>query len=97
MNRQSLERGVGIGAMLLVFMAAWATAQTPVREITQIAGEVYRFRNNNHSGVGHMTVDTCGKPYLPTLHTAFKAQRMSAEIPRSSKESWCPNMAICLE
>src|SRR5215831_9815195 len=30
-------------------------------------------------GVGHMTVDTCGKLYLPTLHTAFKAQRMSAE------------------
>src|SRR5439155_12621549 len=27
-------------------------------------------------GVGHMTVDTCGKPYLPTLHTAFKAHRM---------------------
>ncbi len=47
-------------------------------------------------GVGHMTVDTCGKPYLPTLHTAFKAHRMSAEVPRSSKESWCPNMAICL-
>jgi hypothetical protein len=36
-------------------------------------------------GVGHMTVDTCGKPYLPTLHTAFKAHRMSAEVPRSSK------------
>src|SRR5262249_45559238 len=48
-------------------------------------------------GVGHMTVDTCGKPYLPTLHTAFKAHRMSAEVPRSSKESWCPNMAILLE
>ena len=47
-------------------------------------------------GVGHMTVDTCGKPYLPTLHTAFKAHRMSAEVPRSSKESWCPNMAIRL-
>src|SRR5262252_5193459 len=31
------------------------------------------------SGVGHMTVDTCGKPYLPTLHTAFKAHIMSAE------------------
>ena len=47
-------------------------------------------------GVGHMTVDTCGKPYLPTLHTAFKAHRMSAEVPRSSKESCCPNMAIRL-
>ena len=47
-------------------------------------------------GLGHMTVDTCGKPDLPTLHIAFKAQRMSAEVPRSSKESWCPNMAIRL-
>jgi transposase-like protein len=47
-------------------------------------------------GVGHMTVDTCGKPYLPTLHTAFKAHIMKAEVPRSSKESWCPNMAIRL-
>jgi len=55
MNRQSLERGVGIGAMLLVFVAAWATAQTPVREITQIAGEVYRFRNNNHYSVFTVT------------------------------------------
>ena len=26
-----------------------------------------------------MTVDTCGKPYLPTLHIAFKAHTMSAE------------------
>ena len=49
------------------------------------------------TGPGHMTVDTYGKPDLPTLHIAFKAQRMSAEVPRSSKESWCPNMAICLE
>src|SRR5215813_15430021 len=55
MNQQSLERGVGIGAMLLVFVAAWATAQTPVREITQIAGEVYRFRNNNHYSVFAVT------------------------------------------
>ena len=47
-------------------------------------------------GVGHMTVDTCGKPDLPTLHAALKAQRMSAEVPRSSKESWCPTMAIRL-
>ena len=48
------------------------------------------------SGLGHMTVDTCGKRYLPTLHMAFKAHRMSAEVPRSSKESCCPNMAIRL-
>ena len=47
-------------------------------------------------GVGHMTQDTCGKPYLPTLHLAFKAHIMSAEVPKSSKESWCPSMAIRL-
>ena len=47
-------------------------------------------------GVGHMTQDTCGKPYLPILPRAFKAQIMSAEVPRSSKESWCPSMAIRL-
>ena len=47
-------------------------------------------------GVGHMTQDTCGKPYLPILHIAFKAHIMSAEVPRSSKESWCPSMAIRL-
>jgi hypothetical protein len=49
-----------------------------------------------HRGVGHMTVDTCGKPYLPTLHRTFKAHKMSAKVPRSSKESWCPSMAIRL-
>ena len=27
-------------------------------------------------GLGHMTVDTYGKRYLPTLHMAFKAHRM---------------------
>jgi len=43
-----------------------------------------------------MTVDTCGKKFLLTLHTALKTHRISAEVPRSSKESWCPNMAIRL-
>jgi glyoxylase-like metal-dependent hydrolase (beta-lactamase superfamily II) len=31
------------------------SAQNPVREITQIAGEVYRFRNNNHYSVFAVT------------------------------------------
>src|SRR5207245_8754433 len=55
MNRKSLELGVGIGAVLLILLASWATAQAPVREITQIAGEVYRFRNNNHYAVFAVT------------------------------------------
>src|SRR5262245_21472506 len=55
MNQKSLERGVGIGAVLLILLASWATAQAPVREITQIAGEVYRFRNNNHYAVFAVT------------------------------------------
>ena len=52
--------------------------------------------NKAARGVGHITQDTCGKPYLPILHIAFKAQIRSAEVPRSSKESWCPSMAIRL-
>ena len=53
-------------------------------------------RHTKRVGLGHMTVDTCGKKFLLTLHTAFKAHRISAAVPRSSKESWCPNMAIRL-
>ena len=44
---------------LLLPLTLWAQAQTPaqppVREITQIAGEVYRFRNNNHFSVFAVT------------------------------------------
>lgn len=43
----------------LLLAASWVQAQTqpqaPVREITQIAGEVYRFRNNNHFSVFAVT------------------------------------------
>jgi hypothetical protein len=46
-------------------------------------------------GLGHMTVDTCGKQFLLTFHIAFKAKRSRAEAPRSSKESCSGNMAIC--
>ena len=34
---------------------ATPAAQAPVREITKIAGEVYRFRNNNHFSVFAVT------------------------------------------
>src|SRR5712692_8794690 len=45
---------------LLVALTPWAQAQTqapapPVREITHIAGEVYRFRNNNHYAIFAVT------------------------------------------
>ncbi len=50
----------GVVLVLLVALTAWAQAQTqapapPVREITPIAGEVYRFRNNNHYAVFAVT------------------------------------------
>ena len=43
---------------------------------------------------GHMKVVTFGKPYLPTLHMAFKAKRTRAEVPKSIKDSCCGTMAI---
>jgi len=48
----------------------------------------------HRSGLGHMTVDTCGKQFLLTLHMALKAKRSRAEAPRSMKESCSGNMAI---
>jgi glyoxylase-like metal-dependent hydrolase (beta-lactamase superfamily II) len=54
MYRKSLERGVGSSAVLLL-LVAWAMAQAPVREITQLAGDVYRFRNSNHYSVFAVT------------------------------------------
>lgn len=49
----------GIIALLLTTLLCWTWAQqqAPVREITQIAGEVYRFRNNNHYAVFAVTPD----------------------------------------
>jgi hypothetical protein len=35
-----------LGIALILLLAPWAQPQPPVREITRIAGEVYRFRNN---------------------------------------------------
>ena len=52
--RRSLWGGI-VGIALLV-TASWAqTPPAPVREITKIAGEVYRFRNNNHYSVFAVT------------------------------------------
>jgi glyoxylase-like metal-dependent hydrolase (beta-lactamase superfamily II) len=45
----------GMGSLWLTLLAFWAVAQAPVREITQIAGEVYRFRNQNHYSVFAVT------------------------------------------
>jgi glyoxylase-like metal-dependent hydrolase (beta-lactamase superfamily II) len=50
----------GFVLLLLVVFTPWTQAQTqapapPVREITQIAGEIYRFRNNNHYAIFAVT------------------------------------------
>ena len=55
MNQKQLVRSAGIGLLLLAFLVSWAVAQAPVREITQIAGEIYRFRNNNHYSIFAVT------------------------------------------
>lgn len=53
------ELGCGVVFILLVALTPWAQAQTqaqaPVREITQIVGEIYRFRNNNHYAIFAVT------------------------------------------
>lgn len=53
--RRVLSLGV-LGIALLLMTASWALSQqAPVREITKIAAEVYRFRNNNHYSVFAVT------------------------------------------
>jgi glyoxylase-like metal-dependent hydrolase (beta-lactamase superfamily II) len=53
--RRILSLGV-LGIALSLMTASWALSQqAPVREITKIAGEVYRFRNNNHYSVFAVT------------------------------------------
>ena len=53
--RRSRWGGI-VGMALLVTTATWAQSPpTQVREITKIAGEVYRFRNNNHFSVFAVT------------------------------------------
>jgi glyoxylase-like metal-dependent hydrolase (beta-lactamase superfamily II) len=55
MDSKRYMLGLGMGSLLLALLASWAMAQAPVREITQIAGEVYRFRNQNHYSVFAVT------------------------------------------
>jgi glyoxylase-like metal-dependent hydrolase (beta-lactamase superfamily II) len=55
MQSKRWKLGVSIGSALLALMVSWALAQTPIREITQLAGEVYRFRNNNHYSIFAVT------------------------------------------
>jgi glyoxylase-like metal-dependent hydrolase (beta-lactamase superfamily II) len=51
MNGKRLLFSLSIGSSLLALLASWAVAQAPIREITQITEEVYRFRNNNHYSI----------------------------------------------
>ena len=56
-TRHGLSLGL-LGIALVLLVAPWARSQqpqAPVREITKIAGEVYRFRNNNHYSVFAVT------------------------------------------
>src|SRR5262245_6549174 len=58
LGRRGLTLGV-LGIALLAGAVPWAQSQQPpqppVREITKIAGEIYRFRNNNHYSVFAVT------------------------------------------
>ena len=42
-----------------------------------MAGETKTALSAAQVGLGHMTVDTYGKQFLPTFHMAFKATRNS--------------------
>jgi glyoxylase-like metal-dependent hydrolase (beta-lactamase superfamily II) len=54
-GHRALSLGV-LGSALLFGAGSWAQSpQPPVREITKIAGEVYRFRNANHYSVFAVT------------------------------------------
>lgn len=55
MDRKRFVLGCSVGALFLALLVPWASAQAPIREITQIAGEVYRFRNNNHYSIFAVT------------------------------------------
>jgi glyoxylase-like metal-dependent hydrolase (beta-lactamase superfamily II) len=57
-NKNLCLRG-GLSVFCVLFWVSWAGAQTqaPVREISRLAGEVYRFRNNNHYSVFAVTSD----------------------------------------
>jgi glyoxylase-like metal-dependent hydrolase (beta-lactamase superfamily II) len=55
MQRKRFARGVDSAVWLIILLIPEAFAQAPVREVTQIAGEVYGFRNQNHYAVFAVT------------------------------------------
>ena len=55
MDRKQFGRSASGALLLMLLLVPWAFAQAPVREITQIVGEVYRFRNQNHYSVFAVT------------------------------------------
>ena len=77
------RRALGLGALaiaLLLTSAPWAQSQqAPVREITKIAGEVYRFRNANHYSV--FAVTSAGVIATDPIN-ADAARWLKAEITR---------------
>ncbi len=52
---RSMKPLIATLAFILLALPAAAAAQPPVREITRLAGEVYRFRNNLHYSVFAVT------------------------------------------
>ena len=56
-----------LGVALLLSVASWAQSPpAPVREISKIAGEIYRFRNQNHYSVFAVTPAASTSPSSAT-------------------------------
>jgi glyoxylase-like metal-dependent hydrolase (beta-lactamase superfamily II) len=70
---------VSSAALLIILLAPWAFPQAPGREITPIAGEVYRFRNQNHYSV--FAVTSAGIIATDPIN-AEAAQWLKAELRR---------------
>jgi len=79
MDRDRFRRGVSSASVLMLLLVPWVFAQAPVREITQIAGEVYRFRNQNHYSV--FAVTPAGIIATDPINAAA-AQWLKAELQR---------------
>ena len=79
-RRHALGLGIlGIALLLTSTLSAQQPQQPPVREITKIAGEVYRFRNANHYSV--FAVTPAGVIATDPINAAA-AQWLKAEIAR---------------
>jgi len=73
-----------LGTVLLLMAVPWAQSQqAPAREITKIAGEVYRFRNANHYSV--FAVTPAGV-FAPDPINADAARWLKAEIAQRFKQ-----------